>query len=70
MIENKSKALQIELERMKEKYFNVKKNLMNQVESSEALAKQIIMSQRDNEDYRDVEKLLQKLGDSLLFQYF
>lgn len=69
MIQNKTKALELELQRMKEKYYNVKNNLMNQVESSEALAKQIIMSQRGNEDYKDMEKIVQKLGDSLLFQY-
>lgn len=68
MIENKTKALELELQRMKEKYYNVKNNLMNQVENSEALAKKIIMSQRGNEDYKEIEKITNKLGDSLLFQ--
>ena len=66
MINDKSKLVALELERMKEKYYMVKENLKTQVESSEFLAKQIILSQRGNKEFYALEKLIISMGEALM----
>lgn len=65
---NKNKVLNLELERIKEKYSTIKDNLKNQVENSELLAQKLLMSQRGHKDFDAVELIVYKMGDSLLLK--